>query len=334
MNAINLIPPKRRRAPRILPTGRKAHFHVVSRVNGRAFLLLDREKELFRSLLGRVADFCGVRLLTYALLDNHFHLLLEVPEAVGDLDDEELRRRAGLLYGKEHPGQPLSFARIDMALRAGGTVREQMRQILIGRMGSLPMFMKILKQRFSIAYNKGHYRCGTLWEDRYHSVLVEDHPAVLMAVAAYIDLNPVRAGIVGDPKDYRYSGYGEAVGKKAGLRSHPLFQMIAERYAETIDEIAAAYRRLLFVKGSNPTKGGTVSRKARERAFAQKGELSAAELLRCRLRFMTKGAILGTQAFVEAWIERNKSRIFPKRPRRAQKQTTTEGTPLFSLRNG
>ncbi|MCC5839539.1 MAG: transposase [Opitutales bacterium] len=331
---MNLIPQKRRRAPRILQTGRKAHYHVVSRINGRAFLLLEKEKELFRNLLARVADFCGVRLLTYALLDNHFHLLLEVPETAGNPDDEELRRRARLIYGKERPGQPLSFARIDLALRAGGTVREQMRQILIGRMGSLPMFMKILKQRFSIAYNKGHDRCGTLWEDRYHSVLVEDRPAVLMAVAAYIDLNPVRAAIVDDPKDYRFSGYGEAVGKKAGIRSHPLFQMIAERYAESVDEIAAAYRRLLFIKGSNPTKGGTVSQKAMAKALAQKGELSAAELLRCRLRFMTRGAILGTQAYIEAWIERNKTHIFPKRPRSPRKQTNTENTPLFSLRNG
>jgi len=48
-------------------------------------------------------------------------------------------------------------------------------------------------------------------EDRYKSVQVEDSETAVRTMAAYIDLNPVRAGMVEDPKDYRWSGFGEAV---------------------------------------------------------------------------------------------------------------------------
>ncbi|MCC5838907.1 MAG: transposase [Opitutales bacterium] len=283
------------------------------------------DKEVFRGLLGRVVAFCGVRVLTYAVLDNHFHLLVEVPASPGEPDDEELRRRARLLYGKERKGQPLSFFRIDRALAAGGETRERMRALLIGRMGSLPMFVKILKQRFSIIHNRKHDRLGTLWEDRFHSVLVEDSVAALMSVAAYIDLNAVRAGIVQDPKDYRFSGYGEAAGTRRGFSRFPLFERLAAEHAEPIGQIAALYRRRLFVSGSNPGKGGTVSKEAMERALRQKGAMTRGESLLCRLRYMTRGAIIGSKVFIEEWAAQNKERYFPKRPKRPK--------PLF-LENG
>ena len=83
------------------------------------------------------------------------------------------------------------------------------------RMGDLSEFMKMLKWRFSCWFNKKHGRVGTLWESRFKSVLVEDGVAA-RTMAAYIDLNPVRAGMVSDPKDYRWCSYAEAVagGKK------------------------------------------------------------------------------------------------------------------------
>lgn len=54
----------------------------------------------------------------------------------------------------------------------------------------------------------------TLWAERFKSVLVEGFGNALETVAAYIDLNPVWAGIVEDPKDYRFCGYAEAVAKE------------------------------------------------------------------------------------------------------------------------
>src|ERR1700739_5057236 len=74
--------------------------------------------------------------------------------------------------------------------------------------------MKELKGRFAQWYNRRHRRYGVLWAERFKSVLIEESQA-LSAVAAYIDLNPLRAGLCEDPKDYRYCGYAEAVAKNS-----------------------------------------------------------------------------------------------------------------------
>ncbi|MBM3882117.1 MAG: hypothetical protein FJ387_20750, partial [Verrucomicrobia bacterium] len=87
------------------------------------------------------------------------------------------------------------------------------------RMGDVSEFMKEFKQRFSKWYNIRHQRFGTLWAERFRSVLVEDQSGVLETVSAYIDLNAVRAGLVEDPKDYRHCGYAAAVAGDARARS-------------------------------------------------------------------------------------------------------------------
>ena len=73
-------------------------------------------------------------------------------------------------------------------------------------MFDLSEFVKDVKQRFSQSYNRRHGRKGALWEERFKSVLLEGNVGTLSTVSAYIDLNPMRAGIVDDPKDYRFSG--------------------------------------------------------------------------------------------------------------------------------
>jgi hypothetical protein len=83
---------------------------------------------------------------------------------------------------------------------------------------SLSEFMKSVKQRFTRRHNAREGRRGTVWESRYSSVLVEEEERALRTMAAYIDLNPVRAGMVPDPADYRWSGYAEAMAGKARAR--------------------------------------------------------------------------------------------------------------------
>ncbi len=64
------VPGKVRRLPRACaPEGCDGYYHVVSRINGRARLLTDTRREGFRELLGRVADFCGVEVLTYCFME-------------------------------------------------------------------------------------------------------------------------------------------------------------------------------------------------------------------------------------------------------------------------
>ncbi len=80
---------------------------------------------------------------------------------------------------------------------------EKLRERFLRRMWSLSAFMQAVKQRFSQWLNTRDGRAGTLWEGRFKSVLVEGTARTLATMAAYIDLNPVRAGIVGEPGLYR-----------------------------------------------------------------------------------------------------------------------------------
>ncbi|MCC5841721.1 MAG: transposase [Opitutales bacterium] len=302
----HLIPVKSRRLPRACRRGVDSVYHVVSRINGRSFFLTDVEKEAFASLLKRVAGFCGVDVITFALLDNHFHLLIEVPGKTGEMSDEALLERARLLYGEERKRQPLSLARIKAAFKAGDEVREAMRGLLMRRMASLPMFMKILKQRYSILFNRKYDRVGTLWEGRFRSVLVENTRVALRAVAAYIDLNAVRAGIVSDPKDYRYSGYGAAVGC-GRLSTYSLWNRIAENSGDSPKAVAARYREYLYLVGSDPRKGRPLPEAERSRVKREAGHIGRGRQLHCRLRYMTQGVIIGTRAFVSEWMNQRRA---------------------------
>ncbi|TVP78860.1 MAG: transposase, partial [Puniceicoccaceae bacterium] len=187
-------------------------YHAMSRVVGGEMLLEKREKEVLRKMMWQVANFCGVEVLTYCIMSNHFHVLIRVPEKDRAVSDAELLRRFKVLYPKPTKYQTASFARLETALREGTEDALKIREQLLARMHDLSEFMKTLKQRFSIWYNRNHNnRLGTLWMERFKSVLVEGAGNPLQTMAAYIDLNPVRADLVEDPKDYRWCGYAEAV---------------------------------------------------------------------------------------------------------------------------
>ena len=124
-------------------------------------------------------------------------------------------------------------------------------------------------------------------------MLVEGEGNPLQTMAAYIDLNPVRAGLVDDPKDYRFCGYAEAVaGRKKAVAG---LQMVWSAFDPGGAGALAAHRMLLFGKGAVPKKQGSFDReKALQVLEVEQGELSKAELMRCRVRYFSDGAILGS----------------------------------------
>src|SRR5271168_3801832 len=76
----------------------------------------------------------------------------------------------------------------------------------------------------------------------------------LAAVSAYIDLNPVRAGLCADPKDYRYCGYAEALATDSSLARHGIRTILGQPETISWEEVSRQYRKLLFLKGSNPKR--------------------------------------------------------------------------------
>jgi hypothetical protein len=153
-------------------------------------------------------------------MSNHFHLLVGVPRKPEVLPSNAqlvriVRESLGDLEATRLEYDLDSAARAGAAAASVALAQAAVRERYLRRMWDISLFMKTLKQRFTQWFNKVHQRRGTLWEDRFKSVLVESAGEPLRAMAAYIDLNPVRAGLVVDPKDYRWSGYGAAMGGDA-----------------------------------------------------------------------------------------------------------------------
>ena len=305
------------RTARIVEDG-SAYYHIMSRVVDRRQVFDDGEKERFRKTLRAVAGFAGVEILTWSCLSNHWHVLAYVPQRQ-EVDDQTLGKRLSYLYDQTLVDNLLSQL---AALRAAGQpeAAAARKRDYTYRMNDLGEFVKTLKQRVSLSYNRRHQRKGTLWEERYKSLLVEGQAGTLTRVAAYIDLNAVRAGLVSDPKDYRYSGYGEAMGGSK-LAREGLMAVVRDGEArEMWAEAAARYRQMLYVSGEargagetgQPTRKG-FSPAAVEAVMEQRGKLPVNEILRSRVRYFTDGAIIGSRVFVEDAFGRHRAHFSPKR---------------------
>jgi len=302
---------------------RPAIYHVLSRVVDRRFVFGDEEREHFRMFMRMQENFSGCRVLSYCVMSNHFHILLEVPSmAEGGLTDGELLRRIGCTNSASFVAtvrQELERARAE----ENEAWAAQIHARFTYRMHSLSEFMKTLLQRFTRWFNRTHDRSGTLWEERYKSVIVESGIAA-RTIAAYIDLNPVRAGMVTDPADYRWSSYGEAVGggrkgngKKAreGLVRACMSHHGAGFESEKWKEVSRVYRVALGLALGRKSGRAEVDKRLEnpnlntEEALAQAlesggdnstvlPELGMAAMLRCRVRYFTDGAVIGSKAFV------------------------------------
>jgi putative transposase len=288
------------RQPRIKLAAERgpAAYHCMSRtVNGER-LFGDVERETFRRQMRQVADFCGIKILTYALLSNHFHVLALVPEAA-PVSDEELLRRYSVLYPKPTKYQTARLEVIRAQLATDGPLAVTWRKKQLALMGDVSQFMKLLKQRFTRWFNRSHSRYGTLWAERFKSVLVEPLRPALLTISAYIDLNAVRAGMVIDPADYRFCGYAEAVGGGIEAQTGLLIATAQTDWTEA----QADYRQLLFGTGAGGREyGQRIDADAFAKVLREGGRLPLATLLRCRVRYFTDGAILGSRAFVQGQL--------------------------------
>lgn len=88
----------------------------------------------------------------------------------------------------------------------------------------LPRMMQAVGRSYVQYFNRRQQRTGTLWEGRYRSTVLQTERYLLQCMA-YIDLNPVRAGMVGGPQDYPWSSYAHYTGQRADplISPHPLY---------------------------------------------------------------------------------------------------------------
>jgi putative transposase len=283
------------RIPRMVCTdpGQKTVYHVISRTALDGLPFHDAEKDELVGVIQRFSMVYAVEVLGFTIMGNHWHLLAEISPA-SMLSDDEVRRRFMLLYstGAEFPeGQLDAF-------------RE--------RFCSLSRYIKDIKQTFSRIYNRKKNRRGTLWGERFKSVIVEKGETVINCLA-YIDLNAVRAGIVKRPEDYRWCsiGYHVQTGNRDAFLS--LNFGLAEFGVENAQRLKS-YRDHLYHAGAVKKQGKAyISRTILEKESAEGFHLDRVRRFRYRTRYFTDSGIIGSKAFVLATYEVFKDRLYANR---------------------
>jgi REP element-mobilizing transposase RayT len=314
------------------------------------------EKEMFRELMRSYERFSGCTVTAYCLMDDHFHILLEVPpKSPEGLSDIELLDRLSAIYDADfvaEVNEELKEARRQKT--EGAALAGSIHGRFTARMHNLSQFMKALLQRYTQWHNRKHKRKGTLWEERFKSVIVEGGMAA-RTIAAYIDLNPVRAGVVQHPAKYLWSSYGEAILRKTSDLGNAARAGLARAWGSHLGmkanhsnwnrKVSSAYGKLLRVGNDKEMEAGSrethvagtgLSKERVESVEAVDGELPFARMLKSRIRHFTDGAIIGTKAFVDQAFSHSRSRFGPKRKNGARK-LCGNGAPavgyLWSLRD-
>ena len=330
-----------------------ANYHVMSRTVGGEIFFDDVEKEALKTLIWKMARFCRVRVLTYCVMGNHFHVLVEMPdkeklkeEFAGPEGEAKLLTHVKCLYSASAVRSlEAELARMREQGRDGDAAAVV--ESIVARMGDLSRYVKEVKERFTRWYNKRHGRRGTLWMDRFKSVLVEDGET-LRTMAQYIDLNPVRAKIAGDPADYRWCGWAEALGGSrrarrgickvmdCALDSWENGRMEArENYAGALAGILAGDPVVAGLPAAGAVEGGADTSRLEAdctgRVVASDGAVGGSDvgavgrkrmtvgsLLLKRVRYFTDGVVIGSKAFVERVFESNRGN-FPEGRRHASR---------------
>jgi putative transposase len=261
------------RIARLKVRGEPAVYHVISRTTLEGFVLGDVEKEHLLGVIKRLSGFYFAEVLGFCLMGNHFHLVVRMyPDS--NYSEEEVRERYDRRYGEE---------------KAAALGDRQMRD-LGKKMADLSEYIKEVKQDFSRYYNKVHRKKGYFWSERFKSVIVENGETLVNCLA-YIDLNPVRAGLVKRPEDYRWCSLGYHVQTRNKGRFLSLDFGLWEFGIKSAKERLRNFRRFVYEKGE--LEG---IEKERRRGF----EVGKADRFLLRTRYFTDSGIIGSKGYVSS----------------------------------
>ncbi|NCD34799.1 MAG: hypothetical protein EOL87_15455, partial [Spartobacteria bacterium] len=200
------------------------------------------------------------------------------------------------------------------------------------RMHDISEFMKQIKQRFTCWYHRTHGTKGGLWQDRFKSVLVEDG-AALRTMAAYIEMNPVRAGLVDDPKAYRFCGFGEAM--EGGVLARRGIERVAQEIeqGEGWEMVSQSYFEhvLMYEEVRNNRNLVYMDQDLLREKMRRRTALTKFERLMCRCRYYSHGQVVGSREFVEDFFAENRDYFGPKRKQGRKKVRDGLGD-LFAIR--
>ena len=180
-----------------------ATVHVVARVVRRCFLLgtdsftgknYDHRKVWIEEQLNRFAASFGIDLICFSILSNHFHLVLRSrPDVVATWDDTEIARRWLMLcpFRKNKDRSPAEPTEYELNSIKNDPVKLE---AIRSRLSDIAWWMRLLCQNIGTRANREDRETGKFWQSRYRAVRILDDET-LLACAAYVDLNPIRAAL-------------------------------------------------------------------------------------------------------------------------------------------
>ena len=180
-----------------------AIVHVMNRTVRRCFLLgddpltgrnYDHRKEWLEIQLKRQAGLFGIDLLCQSIMSNHFHLVLRSrPDVFAVWDDSEVARRWMTLcpVRRKPNGEPETPTEVEL-----NSIRRDKQKLteIRSRLSDISWWMRLLCQHIGQRANREDEEVGKFWQARYQAVRLLDE-ASLLACAAYVDLNPIRAAL-------------------------------------------------------------------------------------------------------------------------------------------
>jgi REP element-mobilizing transposase RayT len=292
----------------------KAVYHVMSRTALDGFPLKDVEKDFMLDLIKRFSSLYFTEILGFCLMGNHFHLLvIMIPE--NRFTDEEIKKRF-----ETHHGDRRDFA-------------EGQIPYLREKLSSLSEFMREIKVGFARYYNRRHNRRGYFWGDRFKSVIV-DKGETLVNCLAYIDLNPLRAGLVDRPEDYRWNSLGYHLQTQNKDQFLSTDFGLKEFNVKSQKERIRRYRRYVYEAGAinriDKTQAKVINKKVVAKERKKGFEISRISRFRYRTRYFTDSGIIGSKEFVSENYQRFKHLFYSKHEKKPKPIKGLDG--IYSLK--
>jgi len=279
----------------------------MSRTALDGFPIGDAEKYFLLKIIKRFAGMYLSEILGFCIMGNHFHLLVKMlPES--DFSDREIRKRFQRIYEEDRdlPNDRLPVFRKKLA--------------------SLSELIRDIKVTFARYYNRRHHRRGYFWGERFKSVLVENGNTLINCLA-YINLNPVRAGIVARPEDYRWNSLGYHVQTKNKDEFLSLDFGLKEFNVLAAKERFRRYRRFVYEKAS---KGHQIPEKTMNKERKREFTLSKINRFTHWTRYFTDSGIIGTREFVSKNYRRFKHLFMSKNEKKPKPINGLSGIYSFT----
>lgn len=215
------IPRSRQVFPDITP-----YYHCVSRCVRRAWLCgmdsesgqnFDHRKDWIEKRLLRLSAVFAIDLAAYAVMSNHYHVVLCLKSSSSSAwsDHEVIKRWGQLCHLPSEASKFSAGATLDNAQMLW--LRERI-ETWRSRLSSLSWFMRYVNEPLARRANREDDCTGRFWEGRFKCQALLDETA-LLACMAYVDLNPVRAGIVRQPQLSMHTSFRRRITQKnSGLQ--------------------------------------------------------------------------------------------------------------------